>query len=445
MRQPAAMGQQMVPLCFIAVYLVSPVLCICDTGWIENDLYCYHLSNTTLTQRKAQDQCQMYSSSLASLDHPNDNDFVYRQISSGEDSFWIGYTRVTPTIWRWVSTGTVGSYFNWDLGEPDNEGSCAQITPFNLGKWRDRDCNRNHRFVCKKLADCGEPTAVPNSDMVTSRTPLISASNSTFYPEGTVARFVCNEGYEFENSSPDKYVSCTIGGQWESRVGEALLTECVLKVCTAPPVIENTITNGTYDQMYKFGTIIAYACQQNFWFSPYEQGETKFAVCTDQKTWSSDGLRDCSAITCIRPITTYALSNTSSNKEGTVAHYTCARGYRFEDNSTEKVFKCGEVGWEPAPMLCKIKTCPVHSVSGAQGTPNSTDYDTTVIWRCDSGRTYDDTSVYKSMYCQDNEQWDKLVTDSCERKFKSFRLLPIMLCTQYCLFVLYSEGAKLRN
>lgn len=399
----------------LTLILIPTLHAICDIGWVEHELFCYYFSNETLVHGEAQGQCERFSSHLVSVEHPTENDFIYQQIRLEEDSFWIGYTRVTPKIWRWLSSGTVGTYFNWDLGEPDGEGSCARITRYYLGKWRDGNCNQLHRYICRKLADCGEPEAVVNSAVITSAEKLISASELSFYAEGTIAHFMCNTGYEFEDGSSEKFATCTLGGQWTNDASGTTVGECEPKVCELPPLIANAETNGTADRHYEFGDVVSYKCLENFWFSAYEQGETKYAVCTDKKTWSHDGLHDCTPITCIRPITTNAWSNTSSNEEGTAAHYWCDFGYKFTDNSTEKVFRCGKVGWDPSPMQCIIKKCPSHTVSYATGLPNSTDYGTTVIWRCNPGRMYSDTTVYKSMYCQETEEWSRLITDTCER------------------------------
>lgn len=67
-------------------------------------------------------------------------------------SYWIGYTQVFGGIWRWDATGTAGSYQKWDIGEPDNEGGCARMTPYIQGVWRDWQCSKELPFMCKKFA-----------------------------------------------------------------------------------------------------------------------------------------------------------------------------------------------------------------------------------------------------------------------------------------------------
>lgn len=47
----------------------------------------------------------------------------------------------------------------WDIGEPDDEGGCARLTPFIQGVWRDWDCSKKLPFVCKKYA--GEKQTIP--------------------------------------------------------------------------------------------------------------------------------------------------------------------------------------------------------------------------------------------------------------------------------------------
>lgn len=74
-----------------------------------------------------------------------------------DDSYWIGYEHIFGSIWRWPTTGKSGSFQKWDIGEPDGEGKCTRMTPYVQGIWRDWDCDRKLKFICKKYA--GESTS----------------------------------------------------------------------------------------------------------------------------------------------------------------------------------------------------------------------------------------------------------------------------------------------
>lgn len=88
---------------------------------------------------------------------------LYFRPALSPQSYWIGYEQVFKSIWRWSSTGKAGAYRKWDIGEPDGEGACARLTPYLQGVWRDWDCNKQLKFICKKFA--GAPLLSQNAEL----------------------------------------------------------------------------------------------------------------------------------------------------------------------------------------------------------------------------------------------------------------------------------------
>ena len=395
-----------------------PVESACDFGWTSRGLFCYFVSTQNATFAEAVENCRQFESELLYIDDDLENEFVL-EISAKQtgESYWIGYQHIIGTIWRWMFNGRVGNFQWWDIAEPDGQGDCARLTPYKKGAWRDYPCDLKQNFICKKLADCGVPPAMYwGAEMAYSRNAIPSLGNISIYSAGTLATYTCLTGFEFLDTTLSKQVECAVGGEWLPDI--TIEDPCIPKKCQTPPAFSNSVHNGT-DVLFDFGTIVEYTCNAGYWFDQYSLGMSRSLYCANDKTWKAlageEAPVDCAQVICQRPVTENAYANSSSNMKGTAVLYRCNRGHHFEDNSTEKVFVCGDDTWVPRPEKCSPVYCPDHQVEGAIPSTNDTVFDTLVIWRCEKGMLYPDTSTRKAMYCQENEKWDRVITDSCAR------------------------------
>ncbi|KAF6040567.1 hypothetical protein EB796_001122 [Bugula neritina] len=185
-----------------------------------------------------------------------------------------------------------GAYLKWDIGEPDDEGGCARLTPFIQGVWRDWDCSKKLPFVCKKYADCGVPGDMTLGTYEITPDPGVITSD-TVVPQGAVATYTCLEGREYPDESTVQSSVCSIGGVWVPDLPVEFA--CQPKQCLPPPAFSDKIlTNGT-DLTIEFGTIVYYKCVDGYWFDQFSKGETRYITCTPDKTWQGDTLNDCTS------------------------------------------------------------------------------------------------------------------------------------------------------
>lgn len=393
----------------------------CDVGWLSHGLFCYYISpeNRTANFEDAASSCQDYSATLLYLDDEVENRFIYNSgpAISGQ-AYWIGYRNVLGDIWRWLINDRVGNYQKWDIAEPDNQGGCARLVPYNIGAWRDYPCDLRQNYICKKAADCGTvPEMIWGADVAYSRAPIPSLGNLTFFGAGTIGTYTCLEGFEFEDGSLSKETECAVGGLWRPRL--AGIDECIPKRCQEPPALMNTVSNHSGDPLYEFGSIIEYMCSPGYWFDPYSLGLSRYFRCSNDKSWKvfgGDGPVDCSQVICQRPVTENAVANASSNQRGVAVFYRCNKGSSFPDNSTEKTFVCGDQTWIPPSQKCEPFQCPEHEVENASPSTNESWYDTLAVWTCNKGMLFADTSSRKAMYCQENKQWDRTIDEPCMSK-----------------------------
>lgn len=404
--------------CELAILLVTALhqaSSVCDSDWTSKGLHCYYFSDTAASFPNASDFCARSQAQLTDISDDSENVYLFSTaVEPAGVSYWIGYEQVITNIWRWISTGKQAQFLKWDIGEPDGKGDCARLTPFTRGVWRDHTCESQLRFICKKLADCGEPDPMVGADVTFSIPSVSSHSANVIYPVTTQAYYTCKDGYEYEDGAPTKDATCELGGIWRPNLVSD--DPCQPKKCPPPPRFNYLHLNATTDEFHDFGAVIAYSCDQGYWFSSFES-QAKYLTCQSDKQWRGDNVTDCSIKYCIRPVTSNSVANTSLNTLGTVAIYRCVTGYQFADKTTAKIFTCGAETWNPPPERCIIKTCPVHDVVNASPSTPSVVYDTTVVWSCNKGMQYLDTSTRKSMYCQENEEWDHPITDECLCEF----------------------------
>ncbi|SFC99390.1 Alpha-tubulin suppressor, partial [Flexibacter flexilis DSM 6793] len=106
----------------------------------------YYLSNSTISWKNARTACQNASGNLVIINDAAENSYVSSLMSSG-NYLLIGLNdEVSEGSWKWVDGTSLGSYTNWNSGEPNNSPSACspggtgedfvQLAT-STGKWND--------------------------------------------------------------------------------------------------------------------------------------------------------------------------------------------------------------------------------------------------------------------------------------------------------------------
>lgn len=113
-------------------------------------------------------------------------------ISGLSGPFWTSGSKV-GIEWKWKTTDTYISYFNWDSTKPSKNQNCMVIN--NNGKWSDALCSDRHNCICESYPDV-EPIEIapipPPATEATNHEPL---QPNTDYSRGQGV-FISNEQLE---------------------------------------------------------------------------------------------------------------------------------------------------------------------------------------------------------------------------------------------------------
>ncbi|XP_072232308.1 lithostathine-1-beta-like [Leuresthes tenuis] len=100
------------------------------------------------TWRGAQSFCRLHYNDLVTVTTGAEQSHIYKLgQDQHQDEFWIGLFRDT---WKW-SDGSTGSFRNWYISEPNNNGgsqNCVSIKKEFQHQWDDESCGWRFPFVC---------------------------------------------------------------------------------------------------------------------------------------------------------------------------------------------------------------------------------------------------------------------------------------------------------
>ncbi|KAK7128944.1 hypothetical protein R3I94_017239 [Phoxinus phoxinus] len=309
-------------------------------------------------------------------------------------------------------------------------------------------------MICEHVrAQCTQPS-FPSSNAIVSDSHLLAQS----FPDGSTVTFECEIGYKPENSRASKSVKCE-RNQWTS-----LELNCIKKSCGSPPEFDN----GRYDKEgILFGDKITAVCNPGYMLD----GRIKHRWCRDQGWDGRDPVCEVVKCTAPPPIVNGQLEEEplDSYEYSQVVTYKCNGGlsligsptlhcsengtfqpdppkcmdgcpkpeiphairiggksapyklnnfidYRCEDPYTMKGeyhIVCKENGWNPEPPKC-IGPCSRPDLGGNVilteefRTQNSFPDQSKVTFECDRGYEPVDSTVSKSVTCEENH-WTKLL------------------------------------
>ncbi|CAI4224821.1 unnamed protein product [Auanema sp. JU1783] len=185
----------LLPMIALSILLILPLFqeveagLGCEQNWHSFGSHCYrHYLGKPVTFDEAEEICISNGGHLASINSPEESDFILSISSTGgqfpfDGQPWVGYKKIDKK-WQWID-GSTGAGVKWAPGEPDNNRGnewCVKYIPDtamdNAKKVRyykgrtnvlnDVPCERaTTRFICKKAqAELRVMLALPAKKLV---------------------------------------------------------------------------------------------------------------------------------------------------------------------------------------------------------------------------------------------------------------------------------------
>ena len=140
----------------ILILSIFDLLARCEDGWSMFKGVCYRFYLDEKSWDDAEKKCKQEDAHLASLFSDEEASFVRcLQDAASIHETWIGGRR-SGSNFQWID-GTSFDYYNWNTGQPDNQGGkedCIMVYSdpgqSRDGKWNDVPCDVKKNFVCKK-------------------------------------------------------------------------------------------------------------------------------------------------------------------------------------------------------------------------------------------------------------------------------------------------------
>ncbi|XP_073519866.1 sushi domain-containing protein 1 [Phyllobates terribilis] len=247
--------------------------------------------------------------------------------------------------------------------------------------------SKDIKFICQAV-DCGQPPALPNTEMVL-------AGATTF---GAQVTYMCISGFLEEGHNTSV---CTSNGTWE---GVSLA--CTAIDCGPPVAMLNTIVHtftGT-----TFGSIVTFMCATGF----IAINGYNLSICNHAGSWEGANL-DCRVVDCGPPP---AINNTKpdilwNTTYGNTVSFECTPG--FVEYSGNKTAVCNEKGkWVGSSIVCREIDCgqPPLLPNAEIKWNGDANLGSEVRYTCQKG--FYNPKIWHVSRCTSNETWEN-ITFSC--------------------------------
>ena len=137
----------------------------CQQDWICNGTSCYKLvTSPKLSWEKAKEKCEKCQARLVKIESREENDFIKTKLlpTKNNGSYWIGLSDSdNKGDWMWTDGTQLDrdGYKNWGDNQPDNnkkQQNCVVIQmrksdPDHNGKWHDKRCSQERKYICENL------------------------------------------------------------------------------------------------------------------------------------------------------------------------------------------------------------------------------------------------------------------------------------------------------
>ncbi|KAM8849997.1 macrophage mannose receptor 1-like isoform 2-T2 [Spinachia spinachia] len=130
---------------------VTPDHNVGDDGWLEWNGAQYYLNTRGRAMEDARSFCQRKHSDLVTINSEAESVFLWKQLSRGSSSYWIGLNVDLDKTYGWMD-GSLVAFQRWDEDQPlfkRNDENCAVITP-TMGFWHVYNCGYEHKSICKR-------------------------------------------------------------------------------------------------------------------------------------------------------------------------------------------------------------------------------------------------------------------------------------------------------
>uniref|UniRef100_A0A667X6X6 Mannose receptor, C type 1b n=1 Tax=Myripristis murdjan TaxID=586833 RepID=A0A667X6X6_9TELE len=131
-------------------------------GWIEWRGNQYYINENFMAMEDARHFCIQRHGDLAVINSEAENLFLWKQISRSYGDFYIGISVDLDGTFGWMDK-SLTVFEKWDQDEPDfknNDENCGVMTS-SLGFWRDLNCGRSHKSICKRIGSLHPNTTAP--------------------------------------------------------------------------------------------------------------------------------------------------------------------------------------------------------------------------------------------------------------------------------------------
>ncbi|XP_045141549.1 macrophage mannose receptor 1 [Echinops telfairi] len=164
----------------------------CPENWgtTSHSSLCYKLFTKGKHDKKtwfeSRDFCRALGGDLASINHKEEQQAIWRLITSGSnyhELFWLGLTYASPSEGFTWSDGSPVSYEHWAFGEPNNYQNteyCGELKGDPSMSWNDINCEHLNNWICqikKGQTLKPEPTPAPQDN------PQVTADGWIIYNE----------------------------------------------------------------------------------------------------------------------------------------------------------------------------------------------------------------------------------------------------------------------
>lgn len=120
-----------------------------DRDWKKHNGHCYFFGEESYMWSDAERMCRQIGGYLVKIDDSSENAFLASSIQNTATEHWIGLTDLSEGECRWMYDQQIASYTAFDVSEPNGGKNSNCFLMATSGKWLDRECNDNQRFICE--------------------------------------------------------------------------------------------------------------------------------------------------------------------------------------------------------------------------------------------------------------------------------------------------------
>ncbi|XP_061588555.1 macrophage mannose receptor 1-like [Cololabis saira] len=130
---------------------VAPDYNTTSDGWLEWKGNQYYINERSMAMEDARFFCTQRHGDLVTINSDDESIFLWKRISQGYSSYWIGLTVDFDGSFQWMDQSDV-MFQKWDEGQPNFRNfdeNCVLMTA-HIGFWHDYNCGFEYKSICKR-------------------------------------------------------------------------------------------------------------------------------------------------------------------------------------------------------------------------------------------------------------------------------------------------------